>query len=78
MVPPDQLWLPWIVRLAASGPPINIIAMRRFATNTCSTDLGRSVHVLPKRLTVCWLEVTRFLSRDPNSFIVINAYRLTP
>ena len=51
--------------------------MRRFATNTYSTDLGRSVHVLPKRLTGCWLEATRFLSRDPKSFIVINAYRLT-
>ena len=60
MVPPDQLWLPWIVRFAASGPLINIIAMRRFATNTYSTDLGRSVHVLPKRLTGCWLEATRF------------------
>ena len=23
--PPDQLWLPWMVRFAASGPPINII-----------------------------------------------------
>ena len=28
-----------IVRFAASGPPINIIAMRRFAINTYSTDL---------------------------------------
>ena len=23
--PPDQLWLPWMVRFAASGLPINII-----------------------------------------------------
>ena len=22
MVPPDQVWLPWMVRLAASGPPL--------------------------------------------------------
>ena len=22
LVPPDQVWLPWIVRLAASGPPL--------------------------------------------------------
>ena len=22
MVPPDQVWLPWMVRFAASGPPL--------------------------------------------------------
>ena len=62
--------------LCPKWSPINIIDMRRFATNTYSTDLRCSVHVLPKRLTGCWLEATRFLSRDPKSFF-INAYRLT-
>ena len=52
---PDQLWLPWMVHFAASGPPINILML---LLQIPSTGLGRSVYVLPKCLTGCWLEAT--------------------
>ena len=57
LVPLDQLWLPWIVRFATSVPPINIKCAGLLQVP--STDLGRSVYALPKRLTGCWLEATR-------------------
>ena len=39
--PPDQLWLPWMVRFAASGPPWILLQIP-------STGLGGSVYVLSK------------------------------
>ena len=34
MVPPDQVWLPWMIRFAASGPPL----VSRFKVDKSHTD----------------------------------------
>ena len=72
-------WSPRPTMAAMDGPLCRKWSpIYAFAIQIPSTGLGCSVYVLPKRLTGCWLEATqqRVLSRDPKSFVVINAHHL--